>query len=59
TFEREQWEALEKRFGAWKAGLASVPEIVTSAQQCSDGSVVGEVVQQVTQTGESVQVYVA
>ncbi|KAG1801211.1 hypothetical protein EV424DRAFT_1264935, partial [Suillus variegatus] len=24
TFEREQWEALEKRLIAWKAGLASV-----------------------------------
>ncbi|KAG2054106.1 hypothetical protein BDR06DRAFT_884645, partial [Suillus hirtellus] len=59
TFEREQWEALEKRLGAWKAGPASVLEVVTSAQQHGNGSVVGEVGQQVTQTGESVQVYVA
>ncbi|KAG2048523.1 hypothetical protein BDR06DRAFT_895335, partial [Suillus hirtellus] len=31
TFEREQWEALEKRLVAWKAGLTSVLEIFTSA----------------------------
>jgi translation initiation factor 3 subunit M len=59
TFEREQWEALEKRLIAWKAGLASVLEVVTSAQKRGNGSAVSEVVQQVTQTGESVQVDVA
>ncbi|KAG2054149.1 hypothetical protein BDR06DRAFT_430222 [Suillus hirtellus] len=41
---------------AWNAGLASVLELVTNAQKCSNGSVVGEFVQQVTQMGESVQV---
>ncbi|KAG1811886.1 uncharacterized protein BJ212DRAFT_1483591 [Suillus subaureus] len=56
TFEREQWEALEKRLVAWKAGLASVLEVVTSAQKRGNGSAVSEVVQQVTQAGESVQV---
>ncbi|KAG2108659.1 uncharacterized protein F5147DRAFT_612440 [Suillus discolor] len=56
TFEREQWEALEKRLVAWKAGLASVLEVVTSAQKRGNGSGAGEAVQQVTQTGESVQV---
>jgi len=56
TFEREQWEALEKRLVAWKAGLASVLEVVTSAQKRGNSSAVSEVVQQVTQTGESVQV---
>ncbi|KAG2060054.1 hypothetical protein BDR06DRAFT_1003102 [Suillus hirtellus] len=56
TFEREQWEALEKRLVAWKAGLASVLDVVISAQKRGNGSGVGEVVQQVTQTGESVQV---
>ncbi|KAG2064447.1 hypothetical protein BDR04DRAFT_1145892 [Suillus decipiens] len=56
TFEREQWEALEKRLVAWKAGLASVLEVVTSAQKRGNGSAVSEVVQQVTQTSESVQV---
>ncbi|KAG2054145.1 hypothetical protein BDR06DRAFT_955750 [Suillus hirtellus] len=56
TFEREQWEALEKCLGACKAGLVSVLGVVTSAQKCSNGSAVGEAVQQVTHTGESVQV---
>ncbi|KAG2108615.1 uncharacterized protein F5147DRAFT_576684, partial [Suillus discolor] len=56
TFEREQWEALEKRPVAWKAGLASVLEVVISAQKRGNGSAVGEVVQQVTQTGDSVQI---
>ncbi|KAF8548255.1 hypothetical protein OG21DRAFT_1423411 [Imleria badia] len=42
-FEREQWEALEKRLLAWKAGLASVIEIVALAQQ--KGGNVAEVVQ--------------
>ncbi|KAG1814115.1 hypothetical protein EV424DRAFT_1326225 [Suillus variegatus] len=40
TFEREQWEALEKCLGAWKAGLASVLEVVTTAQERGNGSVV-------------------
>jgi translation initiation factor 3 subunit M len=56
TFEREQWEALEKRLVAWKAGLASVLEVVTIAQKRGNGSGVSEVVQQAVQTGESVQV---
>ncbi|OJA14335.1 hypothetical protein AZE42_10498 [Rhizopogon vesiculosus] len=56
TFEQEQWEALERRLVAWKAGLASVLEVVTSAQNRGGGSSVSEVVQQVVQTGESVQV---
>ncbi|KAF9226872.1 hypothetical protein BS17DRAFT_728784 [Gyrodon lividus] len=42
-FEREQWEALEKRLLAWKAGLASVIEIVASAQKRGGG--VAELVQ--------------
>ncbi|KAH0840248.1 hypothetical protein J3R83DRAFT_1255 [Lanmaoa asiatica] len=46
-FEREQWEALEKRLFAWKAGLASVIEIVAHAQG-RGGSVVEAV--QATQT---------
>ncbi|KAG1854032.1 hypothetical protein C8R48DRAFT_322062 [Suillus tomentosus] len=52
TFEREQWEASCYVEG----GLASVLEVVTSAQKRGNGLAVGEVVQQVTQTGESVQV---
>ncbi|KAG1800563.1 hypothetical protein EV424DRAFT_1352121 [Suillus variegatus] len=56
TFEREQWEAQEKRLVAWKAGLASVLEVVTNAQERGNSSAVGEVMQQVMQTGESVQV---
>ncbi|KAG1850319.1 hypothetical protein C8R48DRAFT_812116, partial [Suillus tomentosus] len=56
TLEREQWEALGTRLVAWKAGLASVLEFVTSAQKRGNGSSVGEVVQQVTQTGKTVQV---
>ncbi|KAG1867291.1 PCI-domain-containing protein [Suillus subalutaceus] len=44
------------RLVAWKAGLASVLEVVTSAQKRGNGSAVSEVVQQVTQTGESVKV---
>jgi translation initiation factor 3 subunit M len=42
-FEREQWEALEKRLLAWKAGLASVIEIVAQAQR--RGGNVAETVQ--------------
>ncbi|KAJ7368777.1 hypothetical protein DFH08DRAFT_762833 [Mycena albidolilacea] len=33
TFEREQWEALEKRLVAWKAGLAGVLEVVAAARK--------------------------
>jgi len=33
TFEREQWEALEKRLLAWKVGLAGVLEIVMTARK--------------------------
>ncbi|KAG1853600.1 hypothetical protein C8R48DRAFT_610798, partial [Suillus tomentosus] len=56
TFEREQLEALETRLFTWKAGLARVQEVVVGAQKRGNGSAVGEVVQQVTQAGESVQV---
>lgn len=35
TFEREQWEALEKRLIAWKSGLASVLEVVATARASS------------------------
>jgi len=43
-FEREQWEALEKRLLTWKAGLASVIEVIANAQRRGDP---GEVVQAV------------
>lgn len=33
TFEREQWEVLEKRMLAWKAGLAGVLEVVANARR--------------------------
>lgn len=33
VFEREQWEALEKRILVWKAGLASVLEVVADAKK--------------------------
>ncbi|KAJ6616235.1 PCI domain-containing protein [Mycena sp. CBHHK59/15] len=33
TFEREQWEALEKRLVAWKTGLAGVLEVVANARK--------------------------
>ena len=33
AFEREQWEALEKRLIAWKTGLASVREVISAAQK--------------------------
>lgn len=36
TFEREQWEALEKRLVAWKSGLASVLEVVATARKRSE-----------------------
>ncbi|KAF7355712.1 Eukaryotic translation initiation factor 3 subunit M [Mycena sanguinolenta] len=35
SFEREQWEALEKRLVAWKAGLAGVLEVVAAARKQS------------------------
>jgi translation initiation factor 3 subunit M len=35
TFQREQWEALEKRLMAWKAGLAGVLEVVATARASS------------------------
>jgi translation initiation factor 3 subunit M len=38
TFERTQWEALEQRLLAWKSGLASVLDVVTSAQKTSGGN---------------------
>jgi translation initiation factor 3 subunit M len=33
VFEKEQWEALEKRVLAWRASLASVMEVVASAKR--------------------------
>ncbi|KAF9266295.1 PCI-domain-containing protein [Marasmius fiardii PR-910] len=33
TFEREQWEALEKRLLAWKSGLNNVLEVVANARR--------------------------
>jgi translation initiation factor 3 subunit M len=33
TFEREQWEALEKRLLAWKSGLLGVLEVVETARR--------------------------
>ncbi|KAF5321762.1 hypothetical protein D9619_000587 [Psilocybe cf. subviscida] len=33
TFEREQWQALEKRLVAWKAGLAGILEVVAGAKR--------------------------
>ncbi|KAF5333713.1 hypothetical protein D9611_002702 [Ephemerocybe angulata] len=33
SFEREQWEVLEKRLLAWKAGLAGVLEVVANAKR--------------------------
>ena len=33
AFEREQWEALEKRLLAWKAGLAGVRDVIAAAQK--------------------------
>ncbi|KAI0080812.1 PCI-domain-containing protein [Panus rudis PR-1116 ss-1] len=33
TFEREQWEALEKRLVAWKSGLAGILEVITAAKK--------------------------
>lgn len=33
AFEHEQWEILEKRLVAWKAGLSSVLEVVAGAKR--------------------------
>lgn len=33
TFEREQWQALEKRLVAWKSGLENVLNVVASAKK--------------------------
>ncbi|KAF9006663.1 hypothetical protein BDQ17DRAFT_1324641 [Cyathus striatus] len=33
TFEREQWEILEKRLLAWKSGLAGVLDVVANAKR--------------------------
>ncbi|KAL0580738.1 hypothetical protein V5O48_001296 [Marasmius crinis-equi] len=33
TFEREQWEALEKRLLAWRSGLNNVLEVVANARR--------------------------
>ncbi|KAG8218990.1 hypothetical protein J3R82DRAFT_4733 [Butyriboletus roseoflavus] len=52
-FEREQWEALEKRLLAWKAGLASVIEVVAQAQR--RGGNVAEALQ-ATQNEQGIQV---
>lgn len=52
-FEREQWEALEKRLLAWKAGLATVIEVVAAAQR--KGGNVAEAVQ-ATQNEQGIQV---
>ena len=35
TFEREQWQALEKRLVAWKSGLENVLNVVASAKRHS------------------------
>ena len=33
SFEKEQWQALEKRLVAWKAGLAGILDVVTTAKK--------------------------
>lgn len=33
TFDRKQWEVLEKRLVAWKSGLAGILEVVSSAKR--------------------------
>ena len=33
SFEREQWEALEKRLVAWKTGLVGVMEVIANARR--------------------------
>lgn len=42
TFEREQWEALEKRLVAWKTGLAGVLEVVAAARKQGAPHAVGQ-----------------
>ncbi|KAI9064881.1 PCI-domain-containing protein [Trametes sanguinea] len=37
AFEREQWELLEKRLQAWKAGLAGVLEVVSASRKKAGG----------------------
>ncbi|KAL1940032.1 hypothetical protein VTO73DRAFT_9367 [Trametes versicolor] len=37
AFERQQWEVLEKRLQAWKAGLASVLEVVSASRKKAGG----------------------
>ncbi|KII95260.1 hypothetical protein PLICRDRAFT_34102 [Plicaturopsis crispa FD-325 SS-3] len=44
TFERAQWEALEKRLVAWKSGLAGVLEVVVSARGNAEASISQETV---------------
>lgn len=33
AFEREQWEVLEKRLVAWKAGLVGVLDVIANAKK--------------------------
>jgi translation initiation factor 3 subunit M len=33
TFEKEEWETLEKRILAWKTGLSSVLDVVNNAKR--------------------------
>ena len=33
SFERDQWEALEKRLVAWKTGLVGVMEVIVNARR--------------------------
>jgi len=40
TFEREQWQALEKRLVAWKSGLENVLTVVASAKRHSNQAAV-------------------
>lgn len=43
-FEREQWEALEKRLLSWKTGLASIIEIVANAQRWGSAGDIAEAI---------------
>ncbi|KAK7696295.1 hypothetical protein QCA50_000949 [Cerrena zonata] len=38
AFEREQWEALEKRLVAWKTGLTGILEVVAATKKKSGGA---------------------
>ncbi|KAF4619222.1 hypothetical protein D9613_004977 [Agrocybe pediades] len=40
SFEREQWQALEKRLVAWKAGLVGILDVVTNAKRQAGHAVV-------------------